>query len=138
VLPTQLKRLQLNTNHGPRLLRVVSPLQQLQQLKLEVCFPESWPLLRLAQLPALQQLALQYTIPRYAAGAAAAWSRLPQLQELSIGSGDKTCIPTQAEMERLLACGSNHSTDEATAGMLLGRVCAGRAPLRWRCKPYSR
>jgi hypothetical protein len=103
VLPTQLKRLQLYTNHGPRLLRVVSPLQQLQQLKLEIWFPEPQFLLQLVQLPALQHLALEYKVPRYAASAAAAWPLLPQLQELRVGPGDYTCCPTRVEMASLLA-----------------------------------
>ena len=39
---------------------------------------------RLAQLPALQQLSLRYNDFDAAAGAAAAWRQLPQLQELAI------------------------------------------------------
>jgi hypothetical protein len=102
-LPTRLQRLQLCTNHGGHMLAALHPLQQLQQLRLQVMFGEPQPLLQLAQLPALQRLALQYDIPRQAASAAAAWRQLPQLQELLIGPGDMSCLPTRQEMASLLA-----------------------------------
>jgi hypothetical protein len=102
-LPTQLKRLHLYTNHGGHMLAAVRPLQQLQQLRLQVKFSEPQPLLQLAQLPALQHLALLHFHPRQAASAAAAWPLLPQLQQLVIGSGDRYHPPTRQEMASLLA-----------------------------------
>jgi hypothetical protein len=80
VLPTQLKRLQLLAWDGSRMLSTVLPLQQLQRLSLLVMFEEPQPLLQLAQLPALQHLALRHGDPRKAAAAGAAsqlWEALP-------------------------------------------------------------
>jgi hypothetical protein len=105
VLPTQLKRLQLSAADGGRLLSSVLPLQQLQQLRLHVSFPEPQPLLRLAQLPALQHLALHYENPCIAASAAAAWPLLPQLQELDVSNGGSYAehtFPLPQQMSSLL------------------------------------
>uniref|UniRef100_A0A383W7L2 RNI-like protein n=1 Tax=Tetradesmus obliquus TaxID=3088 RepID=A0A383W7L2_TETOB len=52
--------------------------RQLQRLTLAIYCEEPQQLLRLAQLPAVQHLALEYGAPHAAAATAAAWPQLPQ------------------------------------------------------------
>jgi hypothetical protein len=93
VLPAQLQRLSLPGCRGCRLdgpaLAAVMHLQQLTFLSFEVGFREQAPLLRLAQLPALQQLCLEYDLGSQRGLAACvatspAWAKLPQLRELVV------------------------------------------------------
>jgi hypothetical protein len=92
LLPTQLQRLKFTTWSGADSLAPIIRLQRLQQMKrlcLQVDFAEQWPLLQLAQLPALQHLTLVYdgvaALERAAASAtASAWALLPQLQALDL------------------------------------------------------
>jgi hypothetical protein len=58
-------------------------------------------LLRIATLPNLQRLQLEYVAPRVTAATAAAWPQLPQLDNLwmSFGMG----IPTEEQMTAILA-----------------------------------
>jgi hypothetical protein len=104
VLPSQLQQLQLTPYLGVTAgsLSPVTQLQQLRRIYLFVRVKEQEPLLRLAQLPALQHLAFDYC-ENYAAAAAtaAAWLRLPQLCELQIGGADDS--PNRVEMEAILA-----------------------------------
>jgi hypothetical protein len=88
VLPLQLQRLQFGRCKEAEQLAAVMPLQQLQQLRFRVEFGYEEPLLELAQLPALQQLALEYNSAYTAAAAAPAWPQLPQLCELTLGYKD--------------------------------------------------
>jgi hypothetical protein len=87
VLPMQLQCLAVQSSEAADSLAPVTRLQlkQLEQLSLKVYCTELQPLLQLAQLPALQHLALRYE--EYAVGSAAAtasaWALMPQLQELA-------------------------------------------------------
>jgi hypothetical protein len=91
VLPTQLQRLGFHSWGSTTSLAPVTrlELQQLQHLSLTVDFTEQQPLLQLAQLPALQHLALQYDAfgseqGHPTAATAPAWALLPQLRELTV------------------------------------------------------
>lgn len=64
-------------------LAAVAPLQQLRLLHLRVDFLQQL-LLRLGKLPSLQHLSLEYCEVEHAAGTAAAWPLLPQLQALDV------------------------------------------------------
>jgi hypothetical protein len=101
VLPAQLQHLIADAAQ-PQALSVLLPLQQLQRLRLCIDFPDQQPLLQLAQLPALQHMSLHYYSASAAAGAAAAWPQLPQLQELDIVSGGEV-VPLPGQMAALLA-----------------------------------
>jgi hypothetical protein len=88
VLPRQLQRLRLPRGkhcqlHGPALAAVM-PLQQLTSLSFEVGCREQQPLLRLAQLPALQHLCLEYDGTPECVATSPAWAQLPQLQTLNV------------------------------------------------------
>jgi hypothetical protein len=85
VLPAQLQQFEAATPQ-PRALSALLPLKQLQRLQLDMGFPDQQPLLRLAQLPALQHVSLHYSAAAAAAGAAAAWPQLPQLRELEVAA----------------------------------------------------
>jgi hypothetical protein len=84
VLPLQLQHLHVTDWLAGASLAAVVPLQQLQTLRLKVDFEEQQPLLRLAQLPALRHLEIEYWQVRCVAGTAAAWPQLPQLRALDI------------------------------------------------------
>uniref|UniRef100_A0A383VQ57 Uncharacterized protein n=1 Tax=Tetradesmus obliquus TaxID=3088 RepID=A0A383VQ57_TETOB len=82
-LPAQLQALELGPledGHLKELLR----LQQLQRLSFRVAFEEQESLLRLTQLPALQELQLTYEAAYLAAANAPTWRRLPQLRQLIV------------------------------------------------------
>jgi hypothetical protein len=84
-LPAQLQELQLDLQQWQlHLLSAVMPLQQLQRLRLHQGFLDQQPLLQLAQLPALQHLALQYSETVVVRHSVASWAKLPQLRELHI------------------------------------------------------
>jgi hypothetical protein len=84
-LPRQLQHLRLGTcSSGSTLVAAVMSLQQLTHLSFIVGFEEKEPLLQLAQLSALQHLALEYHSVSAAAATAAVWQCLPQLQELCL------------------------------------------------------
>jgi hypothetical protein len=102
VLPAQLQRLQFGECKEAEQLAAVMPLQQLQQLRFRVEFDDEEPLLELAQLPALQQLALEYTSAFTAAAAAPAWKQLPQLCELTLGYRDGA-FHSRRDMAEILA-----------------------------------
>jgi hypothetical protein len=84
VLPVQLQHVALGTCLCDRQLAAVMPLQQLTALQFVMHSAEQEPLLRLAQLPALQQLRLQVYYWDDAAATAPAWAKLPQLCELAL------------------------------------------------------
>jgi hypothetical protein len=95
VLPAQLQNY-IGDAPQPSALSTLLPLKQLQRLRLYVSFPDQQPLLQLAQLPALQHMSLHYYEENAAAGAAAAWPQLPQLQELELAfGGDIAPLPSQ-------------------------------------------
>jgi hypothetical protein len=111
LLPRQLQRLSLPcwsvcALDGPALAAVM-PLQQLTSLSFEVGCGEQQPLLRLAQLPALQHLCLKYDLytPEGLARCAAtspAWAQLPQLQRLDAW-GTADINPTTQQAAAILA-----------------------------------
>uniref|UniRef100_A0A383WDL0 F-box domain-containing protein n=1 Tax=Tetradesmus obliquus TaxID=3088 RepID=A0A383WDL0_TETOB len=87
VLPAQLRHLGLAYCRGPHQLAAVLPLQRLPALSFMMCdgFTEPEQLLRLAQLPARQELRLSSEGTWSAAVATApAWGQLPQLCELKV------------------------------------------------------
>jgi hypothetical protein len=98
-LPNSLQCLDLPVGSSGETMSAVLPLQQLQRLRLLQGFTEQQPLLQLAQLPALQHLALQYHKASVAAAAAAVWPQLLQLQELLLQYDG---APTQQEMAGIL------------------------------------
>jgi hypothetical protein len=85
VLPVQLRHLGLgdclNSNWQ---LAAVMPLQQLTALQFVMHSAEQEPLLRLAQLPALQQPRLEVASWQNAAATAPAWGQLTQLCEFTM------------------------------------------------------
>uniref|UniRef100_A0A383VKZ4 Uncharacterized protein n=1 Tax=Tetradesmus obliquus TaxID=3088 RepID=A0A383VKZ4_TETOB len=109
VLPVQLQRLTLDTRRVSPSVALVNRLPKLQHLSLCVRFRQQQPLLQLAQLPALQHLALHYTarpVVEAAVATAAAWRLLPQLCELVIEGGRSYYIdgvPTQRSWSAILA-----------------------------------
>jgi hypothetical protein len=88
VLPVQLRHLGLGDCISSQQLAAVMPLQQLTELSFAVSFGEQEPLLRLAQLPALQQLRLKLNSWHDAAAIAPVWGELPQLCELMLYDSD--------------------------------------------------
>uniref|UniRef100_A0A383VAA8 F-box domain-containing protein n=1 Tax=Tetradesmus obliquus TaxID=3088 RepID=A0A383VAA8_TETOB len=82
--PPQLQSLEAAPLNFAEDIQALLQLQQLRSLDFEDNVGQPRLLLRLAQLPALQQLCLRYTDFDAAAGAAAAWRQLPQLQNLAI------------------------------------------------------
>jgi hypothetical protein len=90
VLPQQLRQLQLNEVHTGPQLAVIFPLQQLTALKVGVGTQQQELLQRLAQLPALQQLQLEYQTAEAAAATAPAWAQLPSLCEVCAKLGHTT------------------------------------------------
>jgi hypothetical protein len=92
VLPTQLRRLDLGDTVTCvcRHIDVIMPLQQLIALHGAVHSDQQQPLLRLAQLPALQELHLFYYFLDCAAATAPTWQSLPQLCELKLKAGVKS------------------------------------------------
>jgi hypothetical protein len=74
---------------------------------LQVDFPQQQPLLQLAQLPALQHLALQYFHGAAAAAATApTWKLLPQLRELvneHAEGNDVDDLPTKQQWSAIMA-----------------------------------
>jgi hypothetical protein len=86
VLPQQLQRLQLRSCNAAH-IKAASQLTQLQQLTMSVTGLQNEqlnPLLCLAQLPALQQLQLEYSSAGDAVPTSPAWPQLTQLHELSL------------------------------------------------------
>jgi hypothetical protein len=83
-LPTQLQTAQLCALFSSQLDALFS-LQQLQRLCFVVMIDNQEPLLRLTQLPALQELSLSYEAALDAATTAPVWRQLPQLLELCVG-----------------------------------------------------
>jgi hypothetical protein len=81
-LPAQLQMLQLGAALGKQ-TDVLFSLQQLQRLAFRVVIDKE-TLLRLTQLPALQELALAYEDSESAVAHARVWRELPQLRELSV------------------------------------------------------
>jgi hypothetical protein len=73
------------------------PLQQLETLQFGVDFRELAPLLRLAQLPALQQLRLEVNCWCDAAALAPAWGEMPQLSQLMLFNNGDAYNAQQAE-----------------------------------------
>jgi hypothetical protein len=65
-------------------LAAVVPLQQLQRLDLTINMDTADAVARMAQLPAMQHLALGYTRLGLAAATAHVWRQLPQMQELRV------------------------------------------------------
>jgi hypothetical protein len=114
VLPAQLQRLHFHSGvDAPQYYpcgraHTMAPLtrlelKQLQHLSLRVGFQQPQLLLRIAQLPALTHLALQYDErcgEHLAAATASAWPLLTQLRELEIAHG---IPPTQPQWEAILA-----------------------------------
>jgi hypothetical protein len=97
VLPAQLRHLELGECYNSEQLTAVMPLQQLSALSFSLvfevfegyeCFENHEPLLRLAQLPALQQLRLSVFDKNFAITTAPAWGQLPQLCELQLHAQD--------------------------------------------------
>jgi hypothetical protein len=82
VLPQQLQQLHLIRCTNSSQLEALLPLQQLQSLDLHVGFADRDALRRLAYKTALQHLALRCDKADAAAGTAAVWVQLPQLQVL--------------------------------------------------------
>jgi hypothetical protein len=106
VVPAQLQRLTLATWDDDRSLAPVTrlQLQQLEHLRLRVEFMPQQPLLQLAQLPALQHLALEYSSATEAAAAtASAWPLLPQLRELVIHHGTTNHLPYRVGWAAIMA-----------------------------------
>uniref|UniRef100_A0A383VYM6 Uncharacterized protein n=1 Tax=Tetradesmus obliquus TaxID=3088 RepID=A0A383VYM6_TETOB len=86
VLPRQLRDLELGYCGPGQQLAAVMPLQQLTALSLDAANVEPEQLLRLAQLPALQELRLLVLVDEIEVALATApvWGRLPQLCELQM------------------------------------------------------
>lgn len=84
MLPAQLQYAELGMCYTEQQLAAVMPLQQLTSLGFIVCFNEQEPLLRLTQLPALQELQLSACGWDVAVATAPAWGQLPQLRELQV------------------------------------------------------
>jgi hypothetical protein len=116
VFPLQLQHLSLPSHDGYRrsaaVLAFVMPLQQLTYLDFGVGFSEQAPLLRLAQLPALQRLCLVYDIEAWQGLAnclttSPAWAKLPQLRELRVYGAPSNSIhggnPTRQQTVAILA-----------------------------------
>jgi hypothetical protein len=89
IFPPQLQQLDLSWLPAAQ-YSALMPLQQLHHLKFAVYDDESSPLLRLAQLPALQQLSLEYQFAAHAAGTAAAWREMRPLCELALDFSNET------------------------------------------------
>jgi hypothetical protein len=83
VFPPQLQQLDASWLPAAQ-YSALMPLRQLQDLRFVVDNEDSSPLLRLAQLPALQQLSLEYQFGNAAAGTAAAWREMRPLCELTL------------------------------------------------------
>jgi Leucine-rich repeat (LRR) protein len=115
IFPPQLQQLQLVVASSTQ-IEVLMALRHLRRLKLTVRFDEPALLLRLTQLPALQQLPLEYGHSRFAVATAAAWPQLPQLNELELfclgdfyeGSG----LPSRKQWQGILdgVAASTHLT----------------------------
>jgi hypothetical protein len=111
VLPAQVQWLEFSSWLTADSLAPVTRLQlkQLKHLSLTNHSTQLQPLLQLAQLPALQHLALQYesapfyyhllTVGATAAATASAWAVLPQLQQLNL----RLHLPSEAEWTAILA-----------------------------------
>jgi hypothetical protein len=104
VLPVTLQQLEFHAWSSADSLAPVTKLQlkQLQHLSLSVDIQQHQPLLQLAQLPALQHLALlyvgHYSAGHAAVGTAAAWPLLPQLQELMLHAD----LPHEGDLTRIV------------------------------------
>lgn len=89
VLPPQLQELKWGPLSSAVGYEALLSLRQLRSLSFEVKAAVPDALLRLAQLPALQQLSLQIYYPDLASAAAAVWPQLPQLRELELHLSDQ-------------------------------------------------
>jgi hypothetical protein len=87
--PPQLQQLDLSWLPAEQ-YSALMPLQQLQQLSFKVSDEDLTLLLHLAQLPALQQLSLEYQFATHAARAAAAWREMRPLCQLALNFGYET------------------------------------------------
>jgi hypothetical protein len=104
VLPVQLRHLGLDhCLYSNRQLITVMPLQQLTALQFVVHFRELQPLLRLAQLPALQQLRLEMSSWQKAAAIAPAWGQLTQLCEFTLYDNSDDPTPTGQQVAAVVA-----------------------------------
>jgi hypothetical protein len=83
IFPPQLQQLELSWLPAEQ-YSALMPLQQLHHLRFLVYDEDPSPLLRLAQLPVLQQLSLEYNFASHAAGTAAAWREMRPLCELGL------------------------------------------------------
>jgi hypothetical protein len=114
VLPEQLRQIQLGNIRSPPFgtlqsaaeLSALHSLKQLQRLELVVGTEDSEVLINLAQLSAVQDLALHYRATSTAAVTASVWLQLPQLQELTVD--DRTFsfganMPNQQRLSAILA-----------------------------------
>jgi hypothetical protein len=90
MLPQQLQQLELSQVHTGPQLAVVMRLKQLTALKIGVQTQQQQLLLRLAHLPALQQLRLEYQAAEAAAATAPTWVQLPPLREVCARLGHTT------------------------------------------------
>jgi hypothetical protein len=88
IFPPQLQQLELGDVVSTTQVDALMALRHLRRLDIVVALAEPALLLRLAQLPALQQLILEYKYSRFAVATAAAWPQLPQLRDLRIDCND--------------------------------------------------
>jgi hypothetical protein len=108
IFPPQLQQLELGGVASSTQVEDLMALRHLQRLKLDIYFEETALLLRLTQLPALQQLMLRYGHSRFAVGTAAAWPQLPQLNELVVScmiglfEGDEALVDNRQQWQGIL------------------------------------
>jgi Leucine-rich repeat (LRR) protein len=127
LLPQQLQRLQLGPYaHSSELIAVLAPqhLQQLQRVQL-MDVQGKQVLLQLAQLPALQQLGLQYTSCEVAATTVAAWQHLPQLSELSLVGSLQSSVPRMRLIMAGVAAATSLNKLEVYVYMPMSELRAG-------------
>jgi hypothetical protein len=127
MLPQQLQRLQLGPcKHRSDLTAMLFPqhLQHLQRLQLMDVWGQH-ALLQLAQLPALQQLGLQYTSCDAAATTVLVWQRIPQLRELSLVGSLQSTLPRMRFIMAGLAAATNLTKLEVHLYMPMSELQAG-------------
>jgi hypothetical protein len=88
IFPAQLQQLELGYIAESPQVESLMQLRHLRCLKLTVSIDEPALLMRLTQLPALQQLSLAYTWSVSVVATAATWPQLPQLHELVMNCED--------------------------------------------------
>jgi hypothetical protein len=126
VFPPQLEQLSVGDPlHDEEQFEAVLQLQQLQRLAFTVGVGKPDLLLRLAQMPSLQQLSLRYgrgSQDRALAGdTAAAWPQLSQLRELELDLGLLECSPGKQQREAI--CRSLAASTGLTKLKLEGAHC---------------